>query len=194
MPCLLCLHSQTKPRHQKKLSQSGNMGFLSQSSKPLSSQVLFVFSVLIITLPNLSSASENGTLSAYDILLQYDLPVGLLPKGATGYKINRETGEFEAYLDKTCKFSLENSYDLEYKSTIKGVISKGRLKNLKGVSVKVLILWLNIAEVVRDGDELEFSVGIASADFPIDNFEESPQCGCGLNCDTLNSVLSSSSI
>ncbi|KAH7517052.1 hypothetical protein FEM48_Zijuj09G0020800 [Ziziphus jujuba var. spinosa] len=170
------------------------MGFLSQSSKPLSSQVLFVFSVLIITLPNLSSASENGTLSAYDILLQYDLPVGLLPKGATGYKINRETGEFEAYLDKTCKFSLENSYDLEYKSTIKGVISKGRLKNLKGVSVKVLILWLNIAEVVRDGDELEFSVGIASADFPIDNFEESPQCGCGLNCDTLNSVLSSSSI
>lgn len=175
------------PPPRKKLSRTEKMGFLSQSSNSIA---VFVLSVLVIALPNLSSASEDGTLSAYDILQQYDFPVGLLPKGATGYQIDRDTGEFAAYFNKTCKFSLEGSYELEYKSTIKGVISKGRLKNLKGVSVKVLILWLNIVEVVRDGDDLEFSVGVASADFPIYNFEESPQCGCGLNCNTLNSVLS----
>jgi hypothetical protein len=43
--------------------------------------------------------------------------------------------------------------------------------------VKELILWLSIAEVIRDVDELEFSVGIASADFPVRNFDECPACG-----------------
>ena len=110
--------------------------------------------------------------------------MGLLPRGVIGYELNRETGEFSAYLNGTCKFSLE-SYTLEYKSTITGVISKDRLKNLKGVSVKILFFWINIVEVVRNGDQLQFSVGIASASFPIENFVESPQCGCGLNCNGL---------
>jgi hypothetical protein len=46
--------------------------------------------------------------------------------------------------------------------------------------VKELILWLSIAEVIRDVDELEFSVGIASADFPVRNFDECPACGLWL--------------
>ncbi|KAE8703600.1 exocyst complex component SEC15B-like isoform X1 [Hibiscus syriacus] len=48
--------------------------------------------------------------------------------------------------------------------------------------VKVFFLWLDIVEVIRDDDELDFSVGIASASFPINNFYECPQCGCGLDC------------
>ncbi|KAL6210368.1 hypothetical protein ACLB2K_015601 [Fragaria x ananassa] len=75
--------------------------------------------------------------------------MGILPKGVTGYDLDR---------------------------------SNGKLKDLTGVSVKVLFLWLNIVEVSRRGDDLDFSVGIASASFPIDNFYECPQCGCGLNC------------
>lgn len=50
------------------------------------------------------------------------------------------------------------------------------------MSVKVFFMWVDIVEVLRNGDDLEFSVGIAGAGFPIDNFEECPQCGCGLNC------------
>ncbi|KAF8007270.1 LOW QUALITY PROTEIN: hypothetical protein BT93_K1312 [Corymbia citriodora subsp. variegata] len=79
-------------------------------------------------------------------------------------------------------FSLEGSYQLEYKSTIRGLISENRLKNLQGVKVKLWFVWVDIVEVSRQGDDLQFSVGIAGADFPIDNFEECPQCGCGLNC------------
>uniref|UniRef100_A0A803NDS0 Uncharacterized protein n=1 Tax=Chenopodium quinoa TaxID=63459 RepID=A0A803NDS0_CHEQI len=71
---------------------------------------------------------------------------------------------------------------LKYKPTISGFISKNKLTKLTGVSVKVFFVWLNIVEVRRADDELEFSVGIASANFPIDNFEECPQCGCGLDC------------
>jgi hypothetical protein len=92
------------------------------------------------------------------------------------------TGKFSAYLPESCSFSLEGSYELRYKSTINGYISQGKLTSLQGVSVKLFFFWVDIIEVQRNGDNLGFSVGIAGADFPIDNFEESPQCGCGLNC------------
>lgn len=85
------------------------------------------------------------------------------------------------YLNGTCTFSID-SYELKYKSTITGVISKDKISSLSGIKVKVLILWLNIVTVTRDGDELDFSVGIASADFPVSNFLESPTCGCGFDC------------
>ncbi|KAK7277765.1 hypothetical protein RJT34_22782 [Clitoria ternatea] len=128
--------------------------------------------------------SKAEKLSAYDVLQEYGFPVGLLPKGALGYALNRETGEFAVYFDGTCSFEIE-SYTLKYKSTITGVISNGRLSNLKGVSVKILILWLDIVEVTLKDNHLYFSVGIASADFEVENFIESPQCGCGFNCNKL---------
>lgn len=71
---------------------------------------------------------------------------------------------------------------MKYKNSIKGYISKGKLASLEGVSVKLLFMWVNIVEVSRRGDYLVFSVVITGADFPIDNFEECPQCGCGVNC------------
>jgi hypothetical protein len=37
-------------------------------------------------------------------------------------------------------------------------------------------------KVTRADDELEFCVGIASADFAVRNFDESPSCGRGFDC------------
>ncbi|KAK4418118.1 hypothetical protein Salat_2224500 [Sesamum alatum] len=130
--------------------------------------------------------------SAYEALEEYKFPAGLLPRGATGYSLNRETGEFSAYLNGSCSFTLENSYELRYKPVIKGVISEGRLQKLSGVSVKVVVLWLNIVEVKRENENLEFSVGFTSANFPVRNFKDCPQCGCGLDCDRLHKSWSSS--
>ncbi|XP_030477083.2 uncharacterized protein At5g01610-like [Syzygium oleosum] len=134
----------------------------------------------------LASAAGDGDdddgRSAYEVLEGFNFPEGILPKGVTGYELDRPTGKFRAYLGGSCSFSLEGSYQLRYKSTISGYISQNKLTSLTGVSVKVLFLWLNIVEVERVGDELEFSVGIASASFTIDNFFESPQCGCGFDC------------
>lgn len=127
-------------------------------------------------------AADGGYSSAYEILQSYDFPVGLLPKGATGYDLDEKTGRFNAYFNKPCSFSLDGSYQLKYNSKISGYISKGKISKLSGISVKVLFMWLNIVEVARYGDDLEFSVGIVSADFPINNFDIIPQCGCGLNC------------
>ncbi|KAH7517053.1 uncharacterized protein LOC107405970 [Ziziphus jujuba] len=141
---------------------------------------LFFLLTISFSIPS-SASSLNANLTAYEVLESYDFPVGLLPKGVLGYDLDSSTGKFSVYLNGTCTFSLE-SYELKYKSTITGVISKDKLSSLSGIKVKVLILWLNIVKVTRDGDELDFSVGIASADFPVSNFAESPTCGCGFDC------------
>lgn len=146
-------------------------------------------SVILLVLISLAAASlasaDDEKLTAYQVLQQYyDFPAGILPQGVVGYELDRETGEFSAYLNGNCNFDID-SYQLSYKSSIGGVISRGRIRNLKGVSVKILFFWVNIVEVIHDGNEMKFSVGIASANFPIDNFYESPQCGCGFNCNNL---------
>ncbi|KAL5561429.1 hypothetical protein UlMin_031176 [Ulmus minor] len=143
-----------------------------------------IFTVLLLLLPFAAPSRDlaDDKPSAYEAIQDFNFPIGILPKGVTGYELDKGNGKFHAYLNGSCSFSLEGSYQLKYKSTISGYISKNKLTALTGVSVKVLFLWLNIVEVRRDGDDLEFSVGIASASFPIDNFYECPQCGCGLNC------------
>ncbi|GMH02604.1 hypothetical protein Nepgr_004443 [Nepenthes gracilis] len=147
------------------------------------SPIIIAFLSLSLSVLPPSSADK---FTAYDALQTFNFPVGLLPKGALGYDLDEKTGKFTAYLNETCSFSLEGSYDLKYQSKITGYISRNNLRNLNGISVKVLFLWLNIVEVTRVDDEIDFSVGIASASFPINNFDQCPQCGCGLDCDTVH--------
>ncbi|TKY52508.1 hypothetical protein E2542_SST24030 [Spatholobus suberectus] len=153
-------------------------------SEAMMSSIRFLWIVVVSLTVSSCALSQPQKLSAYDVLTEYGFPVGLLPRGALGYSLNRETGEFAVYFDGSCTFDIE-SYSLSYKSTITGVISKGRLYKLKGVTVKVLLLWLNIVEVTRQGNDIVFSVGIASANFGVENFVESPQCGCGFDCNSL---------
>ncbi|CAL5397292.1 unnamed protein product [Camellia sinensis] len=142
--------------------------------------ITFLILILISSSPAADSSGDNPT--AYEVLERYYFPIGVLPKGVTGYDLDKSTGKFSAYLNGSCSFALEGSYQLNYKSTINGYISEGKLSKLEGVKVKLFFFWVDIVEVDRSGDDLEFSVGIASAGFSIDNFEECPQCGCGLNC------------
>ncbi|KAK7378990.1 hypothetical protein VNO80_04441 [Phaseolus coccineus] len=142
-------------------------------------------SMILLCILAYAYVTVSEELSAYEVLEKYDLPVGLLPKGVTEYELNEKNGHFTAYLEKTCYFSVQ-SYELKYKSTIKGVISKRKLSKLKGISVKIEVLWIPISEVTRDGDDLKFSAGVASAGFSADSFSESPQCGCGFHCDHFN--------
>ncbi|MBA0563085.1 hypothetical protein Golax_022746 [Gossypium laxum] len=149
--------------------------------KPISS-IAFLSLILLFLI---SSATGEDSPTAYEVLEQYDFPIGLLPKGVSSYELDETTGKFSVYLNGSCSYSIDN-YELKYKSTITGVISKDKLSSLSGIKVKVLFLWLSIQSVTRDDDELEFSVGVASADFAVDNFSECPTCGCGFDCDTVN--------
>ncbi|KAJ6794331.1 Uncharacterized protein M6B38_231985 [Iris pallida] len=107
------------------------------------------------------------------------------PEGRRRLRPRRRHRKFAVRFNSTCSFSLQGSYQIRYQPTVTGRISDGRLRDLKGVSVKILFVWVNIVEVDRNGDQLEFSVGIASADFPVENFDECPQCGCGWTAATL---------
>ncbi|XP_030486487.2 uncharacterized protein LOC115703128 isoform X2 [Cannabis sativa] len=111
-------------------------------------QFLVLFFLMSFTTP-LSSTS-----TAYEVLEGYDFPVGLLPKGVLGYKLDNFTGK----------------------------ITSNKLYYLSGIEVKIAFFWLKIVSVTRNNDELEFSVGFASANFDVSNFEESPTCGCGFDC------------
>lgn len=151
--------------------------------------MLAILLFMIFTAVPLARCCGGGgiedTPTAYEVLQQYDFPIGILPKGVLGYTLDSVTGKFSVHLNGSCSFSIQ-SYDLKYKSTITGVIAKRKLADLSGIEVKILFLWLSITEVTRDDDELEFSVGIASADFPSDNFGQCPTCGCGFDCDSEN--------
>lgn len=148
------------------------------------SLLLLFFHQSALATSSAATNSSNGHKTAYELLQSFNFPVGLLPQGIIAYDLDETNGQFHAYMKDSCSFSLEGSYQLKYKSTIGGHITNNRLTSLTGVSVKVLFLWLNIVEVIRNGDDIEFSVGIASASFPIDNFYVCPQCGCGLDCVT----------
>ncbi|EYU42224.1 hypothetical protein ABFS82_O001500 [Erythranthe guttata] len=134
--------------------------------------ILFVF-FLSATV----TATTTTAPTAYEAIESYGFPVGILPKGVTHYDLDTCSGKFNAYLNGSCSFSLEGSYELKYKPEISGYIYKDKLTNLSGVSVKLYFVWLNIVEVKKtSGENLEFSVGIASADFPIINFYVCPNC------------------
>ena len=140
-----------------------------------------LLSLLLITTITTTTVTA---LTAYEEVIQYDFPPSLLPVGVTGYTLNKATGAFEVYLPDTCSYTVEG-YNVKYQSYISGIISKDKVTKLKGVTVKVLFFWLDIVEVTRDGDELSLSVGIVSASFDISGFVESPQCGCGFDCNEI---------
>lgn len=72
-------------------------------------------------------------------------------------------------------FSLLNLWQ-RYKRTIKGTVQSGTVMDLKGVSVRILLVWIPITGVHNSGDELTFSIGPISKSFPISDFNESPHC------------------
>ncbi|KAH0850872.1 hypothetical protein HID58_095174 [Brassica napus] len=148
--------------------------------------ILIAACLFLYHLPSPLAAETDSPTTAYSLLQSYNFPVGILPKGVVAYDLDTSTGKFHAYFKDSCSFSLVGSYQLNYKSTISGYISENKLTKLTGIKVKVLFLWLNIVEVIRNGDEMEFSVGITSANFGINEFLASPQCGCGFECKESN--------
>ncbi|XP_022742278.1 uncharacterized protein LOC111293680 [Durio zibethinus] len=150
-----------------------------------SPKIFFLFLLVSQSFASETISLETMKSTAYDVLKDFNFPIGLLPKGVLDYDLDFSSGKFSASFNGSCSFSIEGSYQLKYANAIKGYISKGKIASLEGVSVKLLFMWVNIVEVSRRGDDLEFSVGIAAAGFSIDNFEESPQCGCGFNCNHL---------
>ncbi|KAJ0977224.1 hypothetical protein J5N97_012698 [Dioscorea zingiberensis] len=119
--------------------------------------------------------------TAYDVLERYNLPKGILPQGVQSYLLTKE-GSFEFFLADKCEFNVQGNYMLKYKTTITGTVESGVLRDLKGLSVRFLFVWIGISRVEVSGDELSFFVGPFSVSFPLSYFDKCPRCGCGFDC------------
>ncbi|OAY63167.1 hypothetical protein ACMD2_15055 [Ananas comosus] len=153
-------------------------------SRPQKALILLLILTLILSAFGDRKGPIYGSPTAYQVLEGFDFPPGILPAGVTSYLL-RQDGSFEVYLSEDdCEFKIAGQYQLKYRQKITGTVQSGAIKNLNGVSVKVLFLWIGINEVDRSGDELSFYVGPLSASFGVANFEESPRCRCGFDCAT----------
>lgn len=143
---------------------------------PSPSATLFLLLLFIL---HLSLSLSSAPPSAYEILEKFGFPKGLLPEGVISYHLD-DNGCFQVLLPCACELRVEEEgFFLRYEERITGKLKPDQLMEINGVSVKVLLVWLGIKEVVRDGTDLCFYVGPISASFPSSNFEECPKCGCG---------------
>ena len=122
-----------------------------------------------------SSASAEDTPTAYEMLERYDFPRGILPEGVEGYELDPDGG-FQVYFPRECEFLLAKQWLVKYDTRIAGAASAGKLAALQGIYVKVLFLWIPVAEVDRAGDRLSFYIGPVSTSFPLSDFASSPHC------------------
>ncbi|KAJ7977918.1 DUF538 domain-containing protein [Quillaja saponaria] len=93
------------------------MGFFFTQRSNLSLTILFF---IFLSWASLSTPKP----SAYEILEDYNFPIGLLPRGVIDYDLDSSIGKFSAFRNGSCSFFLDGSYQLKYKSTIKGYISQ----------------------------------------------------------------------
>ncbi|BBM97663.1 hypothetical protein MPTK1_1g07370 [Marchantia polymorpha subsp. ruderalis] len=141
------------------------------------------FRRLLITLISLVSVSSalrlvsagDGYKDAYEQLVEYGFPTGLLPNTVTGYTLE-DDGKFAVFLQDKCNVYIPGEFPVTYSKTITGVLSYGSLKNLNGISVKAYYFWWSINAITVVNGNLVFEVGLLTAKYPVDNFEESPGC------------------
>jgi hypothetical protein len=58
-----------------------------------------------------------------------------------------------------------------------GLLSYGQLQDLRGIRVKAFYVWWSITAISRSNDDnLSFAVGILSAKFPLQSFDDPPIC------------------
>jgi hypothetical protein len=137
---------------------------------------LLLAAVAAAVLLTATSAANTTTPipSPYDMLGQYGFPPGIIPQGVQSYDL-RQDGSFEVDFSGDCAMRI-GGFKIRYSSRVAGNIQNGTITGLEGVKVKIVIAWVRIREVSRDGDEIRVHAGSISKAFPVDDFSVSPQC------------------
>ncbi|CAN6371535.1 unnamed protein product [Urochloa humidicola] len=120
----------------------------------------------------------DATSTVYDVLLQNNLPPGLLPLGVQSYVLH-PGGALEVTLPGECNFSVTiagKQYQFRYGSSIGGIIKPGSISHVYGVRMQVEYAWLGFNQVDRAGDKLKIHLETSTLLFPISAFSQSPLC------------------
>jgi len=139
-----------------------------------------VFCVMTAAADLTSSAASSdplATTDAYERIESFGFPQGILPHTITGYTFEPSSGRFTLYLEGECKVLIQHTYPLQYDKVITGLLSYGQLQDLRGIRVKAFYVWWSITAISRSNDDnLSFVVGILSAKFPLQSFDDPPIC------------------
>eukprot|EP00262_Sarcandra_glabra_P014992 TRINITY_DN4534_c0_g2_i3.p1 TRINITY_DN4534_c0_g2~~TRINITY_DN4534_c0_g2_i3.p1 ORF type:complete len:191 (+),score=15.60 TRINITY_DN4534_c0_g2_i3:229-801(+) len=124
----------------------------------------------------ITSAADDPTTSIYDVLRSNGLPMGLLPKGVSDFKLD-ENGRFEVHLDQPCNAKFENQ--VHYDRNVSGNLSYGQIGGLSGVSAQELFLWFPVKGIrvdIPSSGLIYFDVGVIKKQFSLSLFETPPDC------------------
>ncbi|KAF8647655.1 hypothetical protein HU200_065292 [Digitaria exilis] len=103
-----------------------------------------------------ANLTADATTSVYDVLLQNNLPPGLLPLGVQSYVLH-PVGALE----------------FRYASSVSGNIKSGSISRVSGVRLQVEFAWLGFNEVSRAGDMLNIQLEKSTQSFPVSAFAQS---------------------
>ncbi|XP_065875641.1 uncharacterized protein [Euphorbia lathyris] len=141
----------------------------------LLSVILLLLLSIAISIPCVNPREEDS-LSAYDVLRNHGLPIGLLPKGVKDFIID-DTGRFEVHLDQACNAKFEN--ELHYDKNVSGTLTYGQIGALSGISAQELFLWFPVKGIrvdVPSSGLIYFDVGVVSKQFSLSLFEKPRDC------------------
>ncbi|GKA37054.1 ribonuclease H-like domain, reverse transcriptase, RNA-dependent DNA polymerase [Tanacetum coccineum] len=99
------------------------------NGEPSAYEVLKSYNIPIGVLPK---GALGYILDCNSVLQSYNLPVGVLPAGVAGYTLDSTSGQFWVNLTNECNFN-EGGHKIKYESMITGVITQNNLGDLDGV-------------------------------------------------------------
>ncbi|KAL3622974.1 hypothetical protein CASFOL_030547 [Castilleja foliolosa] len=130
---------------------------------------------LCLSLFALYVSADGG--GAHGELLKYGFPVGLLPANVESYTLNHTSGFFSVKLSESCQVTLPpDNYLATYSHKITGKLVENRIAELDGISVRAFFKWWGITGIRSNGQDLVFEVGVVTAKYPANNFDQSPLC------------------
>ena len=137
-----------------------------------------VFLPILALICSTTSASVDSNTTVFDILPQYGLPSGLLPEAVASYTIDHE-GKFAVELDRSSCYVQFGSNLVFYGRRITGTLKLGSIRDLEGVQVQRLFLWLGVDEIKVDlppSDYIYFQVGWISKRLLVEDFRNVHSC------------------
>ena len=128
----------------------------------MTNHCLLLTAMATVLLAATSANQPRTILTAYNMLQQYGFPPGILPVGVQDCLLRPDDGSFEAHFSQDCHVRIDH-FSLHYSTRLAGFIQNGTINYLEGVTVKIVIPWIPIRKVSRDGDRLRIYLqGVAS--------------------------------
>ncbi|KAG6521027.1 uncharacterized protein LOC122050408 [Zingiber officinale] len=108
---------------------------------------LFFPSSLFAAVTAQSSASPSNSSTVYDILQEYNLPLGILPDTVKSFSV-ASNGYFVIDLYGECYVGFE--YVVYYAPRVSGFLGYDSVSNLEGVQIRSYRIWYGISYIKVD--------------------------------------------